>query len=202
MKTNIILTLGILAFTLGFIGCNASFSTNSNADAKPANSNSAANTTNSNTTASNTSTVPKTDGDTVKIDDGGIQMVIPPGFKHSKNGEDTLVTTPDGGVEILFHVPADGDYDKARMDAAKDIDKYVTNVKIEQKDVKETINGMDALSYSGTGKDKENGKDVNWDLTLFKTDKKPVLAVIYAEKDSIEKNKDGIKAFLESVKKQ
>ncbi len=51
MKTNIILTLGVLMLALGFIGCTASISTNSNANAKPANTNSAANTTN---TASNT----------------------------------------------------------------------------------------------------------------------------------------------------
>ena len=38
MKINIILTLGLLALTLGFMGCTASVTTGNNANAKPANS--------------------------------------------------------------------------------------------------------------------------------------------------------------------
>ena len=38
MKINIILTLGLLALSLGFIGCTASVTTGNNANAKPANS--------------------------------------------------------------------------------------------------------------------------------------------------------------------
>ena len=142
------------------------------------------------------------DGDVVKIDEAGIQMTVPKGFKYEKDGEDTIVSTEDEGVAVRFHVPKDGDYDKARTDAAKNIDEYVTDVKIEQKDKKDTINGMEALVYSGTGKDKENGKEVNWDMTLLKTDKKPVLAIIYAEKPSMEKHGAALKTFFDSVKKQ
>jgi len=140
-------------------------------------------------------------GDVVKIDEAGIQMVVPKGFKFSKDGADTLVSTDDEGVEIRFTVPEDGDYDKARTNAAKEIDEYVKDVKIDEKDVKKTVNGMEALTYSGTGKD-EDGKEILWEMTIFKTDKKPVLAIIYAEKPSMEKHGAGLKTFFDSVKKQ
>ena len=192
-----ILTLVIAVVAAAIAACGAA-ATNTNTN-KPANANKpAVASANSNTEKA----AATADGDVVKIDEAGIQMTVPKGFKYEKDGEDTIVSTEDEGVAVRFHVPKDGDYDKARTDAAKNIDEYVTDVKIEQKDKKDTINGMEALVYSGTGKDKENGKEVNWDMTLLKTDKKPVLAIIYAEKPSMEKHGAALKTFFDSVKKQ
>ena len=191
-----ILTLVIAVVAVAIAACGGA-TTNTNTT-KPVNAN-------TNKPAVNTNTekaAAPADGDVVKIDEAGIQMTVPKGFKFEKDGEDTIVSTEDEGVAVRFHVPKDGDYDKARVDAAKNIDEYVTDVKIEEKDKKDTVNGMEALIYSGTGKDKENGKEVNWDLTLLKTDKKPVLAIIYAEKPSMEKHAAALKTFFDSVKKQ
>lgn len=192
-----ILTLVIAVVAVAITACGGG-AINNTAPNKPANAN-------ANKPAANTNTEKASapvDGDVVKIDEAGIQMTVPKGFKFEKDGEDTIVSTEDEGVAVRFHVPKDGDYDKARTDAAKSIDEYVTDVKIEQKDKKDTVNGMEALIYSGTGKDKEDGKEVNWDMTLLKTDKKPVLAIIYAEKPSMEKHAAALKTFFDSVKKQ
>lgn len=192
-----ILTLVITVVATAFAACGGA-TTNTNTNKPAANAN-------VNKPAANTNTdkaYAPADGDTIKIDEAGIQMTVPKGFKFEKDGEDTIVSTEDEGVAVRFHVPKDGDYDKARVDAAKSIDEYVTDVKIEQKDKKDTINGMEALVYSGTGKDKEDGKEINWDMTLLKTDKKPVLAIIYAEKPSMEKHGAALKTFFDSVKKQ
>jgi hypothetical protein len=192
-----ILTLVIAIVTAAIAACGgAAGNTNTNKTAN-ANTNKPA-VSNANTEKA----AAPADGDVVKIDEAGIQMTVPKGFKYSKDGEDTIVSTDDEGVAVRFHVPKDGDYDKARVDAAKNIDEYVTDVKIEQKDKKETVNGMEAIIYSGTGKDKEDGKEVSWDMTLLKTDKKPVLAIIYAEKPSMEKHGAALKTFFDSVKKQ
>lgn len=188
-----ILTLVVAIVAVAIAACGGASATNSTTN-KPA--------TNANANKPASTPAAATEGDVVKIDEAGIQMTIPKGFKFEKDGEDTVVSTDDEGVAVRFHVPADGDYDKARTDAAKNLDEYLTDVKIEQKDKKDTVNGMEALIYSGTGKDKENGKEVNWDMTLLKTDKKPVLAIIYAEGPSLEKHGAALKTFFDSVKKQ
>jgi predicted Zn-dependent protease len=189
-----ILTLVIAVVAMAIAACGgAAGNANSN---KPA--------ANTNKPEANTNTqkaAAPVDGDTIKIDEAGIQMTVPKGFKFSKDGEDTLVSTEDEGVAVRFHIPKDGDYDKARLDAAKNIDEYIDNVKIEEKDVKKTINGMEAYSSSGTGLDSDK-KEVNWELTILKTDKKPVLAIIYAEKPSMEKHAAALKTFFDSIKKQ
>jgi hypothetical protein len=191
-----ILTLVIAVVAVAISACGgAATNTNTNKSATNANANKpAATPANSNNAAAT--------GDVLKIDEAGIQMTVPKGFKFEKDGEDTIVSTEDDGVAVRFHVPKDGDYDKAITDAAENIDDYITDVKIEEKGVKKTVNGMEAYSSNGTGKDKEDKKEVNWELTILKTDKKPVLAIIYAEGPSLEKHGAALKTFFDSVKKQ
>lgn len=202
MKT-LLLFIGTLALSLGFIGCGAPAANTTNANAKPA-ANAAANTANANanTTAANTATAPAADGQVIKIDEAGIQVTVPKGFKFSKDGEDTVIKSDDEGVDIRFSVPKDGDYTKAVTDAAKEIDDYLNDVKTDSKEgSKRDINGMEGTSMTGTAKN-EDGEAVIWNLTIINAPKKPVLANIYAEKSSLEKNADGVKACLNSVKKQ
>lgn len=201
MKTNTIISVGLLALSAGLIGCGAP-AANTNAN-KPANTNTNANkpaNTTANTAAANTAAAPATDGQVIKLDEAGIMMTVPKGFKFSKDGEDTIVKTEDEGVDIRFTIPKDGDYDKALSGAAAEIDDYLNDVKVEDKGSKTTVDGMDATSFSGTATNE--GEALVWNLTVIKTPKKPVLVNIYAEKASIEKHNAEVKKFLESVKKQ
>ena len=199
MRTNTIISIGLLAVTVGLVGCGApAANTNANKANTNANANKPAANAPANTTASNTAAAPAADGQVIKLEEAGIQMVVPKGFKFSKDGEDTIVKTEDEGVDIRFTVPKDGDYDKALADAGKEIDDYLNDVKVENKGSKTTVNGMEAMTLSGTAKNE--GEDLVWNLTVIKTPKKPVLANIYAEKASIEKHSADVKKFLDSVK--
>ena len=111
---NIILTLGVLTLTLGFIGCTASVTTGNNTNAKPANT--AANTTNTvanttNTTAANTAAAPATSGadqDFTLVNKTGViidKLFVSPSDKDDWQedilGQDTLA---DGAtLDIKFH---------------------------------------------------------------------------------------------------
>jgi len=194
MKTNIILSIAILTIAMVFSGCGAPPAANA---AKPAASNSANKTSDSTT---NTAAAPKADGDVLKIDEAGIQMVVPKGFKFSKDGEDTVVKSEDEGVDIRFSVPKDGDYDKIVADAANEIDDYLQDVKVNGQVQTRSLNGMETKELNGTAKTEDN-MPVMWNLTVLKTSKRPVLINVYAEKDSIEKSSADVKKFLQSIQK-
>jgi len=199
MKTNIVLALGVLTLALGFIGCGAPAANTTNVTVKPTNTTAAANA--ANTTVANTATAPAAEGQVIRIEEAGIQVTVPKGFKFSKDGEDTIIQSEDEGVDIRFGVPADGDYDNAITNAAKEIDDYLTDVKEDTgKDTVRDINGMEGTSMSGTAKDGD-GDTVVWNLTIIKAPKKPVLANIYAVQASLDKYAAGVKACLDSVKK-
>ena len=213
MKIKFFTLTGVVAAAAMISACSASVTTNVNGTNanKPAvvtNANTNANTnaatpanTNANTNAtSNTAAATKMEGDVVNIDEAGVTMTIPKGFKHSKDGEDIIVKTEDEGVDIRFTVPKDGDYNKALVDAATEIDDYLKDVKVEDKGTKTNVNGMEATTMGGTATNE--GEAVNWQLTIINAPKKPVLANIYAEKTSMEKHGAEVKKFLDSVKKQ
>ena len=211
MKIKFFTITGVVAAAAMISACSASVSTNvngTNANKTAVVVNTNANTnaatpanTNSNTNAtSNTAAATKMEGDVVNIDEAGVTMTIPKGFKHSKDGEDIIVQTEDEGVDIRFTVPKDGDYNKVITEAASEIDDYLKDVKIEDKGSKVDVNGMEATSMSGTATN--DGEPVQWDLTVINAPKKPVLANIYAEKSSLEKELPKVQAFLKSVKKQ
>lgn len=208
MKTKLFSTLGVATLAFTFSACSGTKTATVNtATTNVANKANTAVVTNTNTAPVNVAPVANANtgaamtGDVVKIDEAGIMMTVPKGFKFSKDGEDTIVMTEDEGVDIRFTVPKDDNYEKAVSDAAQEIDDYLTDVKIEDKGSKADVNGMEGTSMSGTAKD-EDGEAVMWDLTIIKAPKKPVLANIYAEKASLEKHAADIKAFLSSVKKQ
>lgn len=206
MKIKVISTIGVASLAMVFSACGGAATTNSsNTVNKPVNTttntmtNAAANTTaaTTNTTANTAATA--MDGDVVRIDEAGIMMTVPKGFKYSKDGEDIIVQTEDEGVDIRFKVPKDGDYEKVVGEAATEIDDYLKDVKVEDPGSKTTVDGMEATSMSGTATNE--GEPVQWNLTIINAPKKPVLANIYAEKTSLEKELPKVQAFLKSVKK-
>lgn len=204
MKLSIVSTLSIAMLALTFSACTASVTTNTNTatvkNTNTANSNAPANKpAETNKPATNTSSDAAT-GDVIKIDEAGIMMTVPKGFKFSKDGEDTVVKTEDEGVDIRFTVPKDGDYEKAIADAAKEVDDYLNDVKVEDSGSKIDVNGMEGTTLNGTATNE--GEAVVWDLTIIKAPKKPVLVNIYAAKSSMETNGADVKKFLDSVKKQ
>lgn len=204
MKLIVILTLAVGSFAISACGGAATNTVANktgnatNAVTNTANANSNTNTTTANKPAENANAA---GGDVIKIDEAGIMMTVPKGFKFSKDGDDTVVKTEDEGVDIRFTVPNDGDYETAVKDAAEELDSYLNDVKVDGEAKKTTVSGMEATELSGSAKD-EDGEDVLWSLTIINAPKKPVLANIYAEKASLEKNAAAVKSFLESVKKQ
>ncbi len=204
MRNQLIITLSVAASAALFSACGGAATNNANSNAKPVNANtnttSNVNSANTNTNAAaNTAAAPAMDGQVIKIEEAGIQMTVPKGFKFSKDGEDTVIKSDDEGVDIRFTVPKDGNYDTAVTDAAKEIDDYLDDVKITDKGSKVDVNGMEGTAMSGTAKNK--GEDLTWQLTIIKAPKKPVLINIYAEKGSLEKEMKAVTEFLKSVKK-
>ncbi|MEP6947515.1 MAG: hypothetical protein ABJA02_16470 [Acidobacteriota bacterium] len=202
MKNKLIIAMSVGASAALFSACGGAATNNANTNVKTANAttNANANTSNANANAAaNTAVAPATEGTVIKIEEAGIQMTVPKGFKFSKDGEDTIIKSEDEGVDIRFTVPKDGDYDTVVSDAAKEIDSYLDDVKVTDKGSKVDVNGMEGTSMSGTAKNK--GEELSWDLTIIKAPKKPVLANIYAEKSSLEKEMKAVTEFLKSVKK-
>lgn len=143
-----------------------------------------------------------TDGSEIKIDEAGVAMTVPKGMNFSKEGADTIVKTEDEGVDTRFTVLSDENIDKAFENASKEIDDYITGAKFTSQDPKKTTqNGLNISSWSGTGK-AINGDDVQFEMAIIESDKKPLLALTYAEAESMQKHQADLGKFFKSVRKQ
>lgn len=214
MKLRAISTTGALSLAMIFSACGGA-ATNTNIANKAGNAanttaNAAGNTvnavanavsTNTNTSNSNT-TASTTGGDMITIDSAGIQVVTPKGFKVQKDGETTNLISADDAFEVYFHVPKDGDYNKAIDEATTEIDEYIKDIKVEGKGEKGNFGGMEATMFDGTGVDKESGNPVSWELIVLQAPKKPVLIVSYGDKETNAKYAKEIDEIAKSIKKQ
>lgn len=196
MRTNLIITLCVAAVAALFSACGAPAANNANT-AKPANA--APATAASPVAPATKADAPAADGQVIKIEEAGIQVTAPKGWKFEKDGEDTVIKSADEEIDFRFSVPADGDYEAAVKGAAAELDSYLKNVKIDNPGSETKVDGMDARGMSGTAKNE--GVDVAWNLTVIKGPKKPVLVNIYATKDALAKHEKETKALLDSVKK-
>jgi hypothetical protein len=179
---------------------------------KPANTaNTAANSSNSSNSTSSTSNsttdtdkdkLSSTSGDVVNLDSSGIKMTVPKGFGMEKDGDALNVTSPDKSITVIFLAVEGKDFEEATKGMAAVLDKGMKNVKVEEEGTKDELNGMETISSSGTGVDKETNKNLVWSLAAIKTPKKPVLVTIIGEKDNIEKHSADFKAMFDSLKKQ
>ena len=132
-------------------------------------------------------------------------MTVPKGMSFSKEGDDTIVKTADNGVDTRFTVLSEENLDKAFETASKEIDEYITDAKIESKEPKKsTQNGLEINSWDGTGK-ATNGDMVQFQLAIVSipdSPKKPLLALTYAEGESLQSHKAELDKFYTSIKKQ
>lgn len=189
--------ISAVAVTAAFISaCGGAANTNTNT-AKPA-SPAAASPAKSAEPATKAD-APAADGQVIKIEEAGIQVTAPKGWKFEKDGEDTVIKSADEEIDFRFSVPADGDYEAAVKGAAKELDSYLKNVKIDNPGNETKVDGMDARGMAGTATNE--GVDVAWNLTVIKAPKKPVLVNIYATKDALQKHEKETMALLNSVKK-
>jgi hypothetical protein len=213
MKLKAISTVSALSLAIVFSACGGA-ATNTNVANKAANAtnavaNTAGNMTNAvanavspNTTSNSNAAASTTGGDMITIDAAGIQVAAPKGFKVQKDGETTNLISADDAFEVYFHVPKDGNYDKALDEATTEIDDYIKDVKVVSKGEKGNFGGMDATMFDGTGVDKEDGKPVSWELIVLDAPKKPVLIVSYGDKETNTKYSKEITEIANSIKKQ
>lgn len=86
------------------------------------------------------------------LDDVGLSVDVPAGWKLGKSGAATSIDAPEG-MSIVFVGLPDKDQAKAVATIEKALDEKVGKVAWEDKPDKEPINGMTAETWEGTAKD-------------------------------------------------
>ena len=130
--------------------------------------------------------------------EGGIQFEVPGGWKATPNGDNMTVSSTDGGLQVVFWVPAEDSFDAAVKELDKEIGKTIKNVKTVGTPTKDTHNGMPHYGESGTGE--VDGTPIAWSVDVLSA-KKPVIILSFAAPNLYEKNSAAYEKLINSIKK-
>jgi hypothetical protein len=130
--------------------------------------------------------------------EGGIQFEVPNGWKATPNGDNMTVASADGGLQVVFWVPAEDSFDAAVRELDKEIGKTIKNVKTVGTPTKDTHNGMPHYGESGTGE--VDGTTIAWSVDVLSA-KKPVIILSFAAPNLYEKNSADYEKLINSIKK-
>jgi len=138
-----------------------------------------------------------------------VAIAFPDNWDVEADPDQVVGMSPDESIEIDFWAVDKEDLKddpKATLEAMGSevgelVDEYLTDLKTE-KPVQANINGIDLYDVTGKAKSKEDGKDVNFSMTILTPDNKNVFVMLYWGSDEAEKaNSDALVAIAKSLKK-
>jgi len=131
--------------------------------------------------------------------DAGLQFTVPDKWKVDANGDLVTVASPDDTIGMFFLVLDISDLEKAADAVDSELDRVITDVKIEGEGSETKVNGLDAYLADGSGK--LEGTPVQFGVMLVASKKNKVMMIVAVGKSSALKQHDAdVTALLGSIK--
>lgn len=131
-------------------------------------------------------------------DEAGIQFELPRGWRAEEHGDDMLIWTADGTVQVDIWIPPSETFELALRNIDKDLGKVVRNVRVIDRGSSDTHNGMRHFSTSGTGT--VNGRRCEWSVDILEA-RKPVLILSFWAPGIADRHASEGLAFINSIKR-
>jgi len=109
-------------------------------------------------------------------DEAGFQFELPLGWRSKEVGNDMLIETADGTIQVDIWVPESATFELALRNIDRDLSKVVKNARVLDRGTSDTHNGMRHFTTSGTGT--VNGFRCEWSVDILEA-KKTVLILSY-----------------------
>lgn len=129
--------------------------------------------------------------------DGGIEFTAPDNWKVVPDGDSISIYSPDDSVAVFFAVVEATDLDAAIGALTTELDKVITDSKLNDDGKQVKLNGLDAYVVDGTGK--LQGTAIDFALLLVKG-KKPMMIVGVGKSTSLAKYQDSIDELVASIR--
>ncbi|HAE40352.1 MAG TPA: hypothetical protein DCG57_17215 [Candidatus Riflebacteria bacterium] len=140
--------------------------------------------------------IPAFSAEEFTYEDGKVDLVCPDGWKHTITEESLTMGSPDGAVQFVFELLEADDLVAGIEQAHKEINAAVGTTTFGEP-VEEKINGMDALTFTGTCP----AKGLEIMLSIIDTPADNALCVYYfAAKAAEETHAAGIAEVINGIR--
>jgi hypothetical protein len=130
--------------------------------------------------------------------DAGIEFELPAGWTAKPDGDVLTIATPDSSVQVVLWAIESLTGDDALKSLRPTLDQTIKNQKITKPAKKYILNEMPVITESGTGE--VDGTTIEWTVDLI-TAKKPIIFLIFAAPQFVDKHADEVAKFRRSIKK-
>lgn len=132
-------------------------------------------------------------GEEVVLEEVGLKYTIPGDWKKEPEGN---LSADNGNIAVFFIVPPEGQTEEVMKNLMVNLEKNLTDVKMEGEAAEHEIGGIKSYSATGTGKTKD-GQEMDWAVEVMMV-KKPLILLELTAKGSYEKNQASFDAFEQS----
>lgn len=132
-------------------------------------------------------------GEEVVLEEIGVKYTIPGDWKKEPEGN---LSADNGNIAVFFIVPEQGQTEEVLKNLMVNLEKNLTDVKMEGEAAEHEIGGIKSYSATGTGKTKE-GQEMDWAVEIMMV-KKPLILLELSAKGSYEKNQASFDGFEQS----
>jgi hypothetical protein len=126
----------------------------------------------------------------------GIRFAKPEGWNHKADGDTITLFSPDHAVSIVITVAKKSNLKDAINEIDSELSNVMTDIETNSQAQKTDVNGMDAVTLSGTGK--IQGTPVTWAVDLLDA-KRPVFVITFGKQSEWGNHQDEYVEFAKSV---
>lgn len=134
---------------------------------------------------------------TQTFSEAGIQFDVPSGWQATQEHGVTMVASPDSSVFTTFTFPSQDEFQKAAGSVAEQVDRLLDEVKVDGKPETRSVNGLEFVRVSGSGR--KDGEPMRWSLDLVRA-RKPVIALTFGGERDVARHRGELEAFHRSVR--
>ena len=128
----------------------------------------------------------------------GIRFEKPDGWSHEADGDTITLLSPDHAVSIVITVAKKSNLKDAINEIDSELSSVMTDIETNSKAQQTNVNGMDAVTLSGTGK--IQGTPVTWAVDLLDAHR-PVFVITFGKQSEWGKHQDEYVEFAKSVRR-
>ena len=128
----------------------------------------------------------------------GFKFWLPDNWKTKE--EDGMLVAEGGGAAVIFHVPKNArDMDRALDEVDEELSGWLKNVKFDKPTVSNE-NGIAEVFITGTGKDRETGADMEFDLGIYEKKGKILMVFGCTSAENFDKYDKTFIKILDSIR--
>jgi len=145
--------------------------------------------------------LPTPEGVPVGVNESGLKLTIPPGWKLTNEKGKYRTITPDNALTVVFFASSFDQFSDASFHSGDEVARFVHKAKLSGPGEPVVLRDkLNAIRETGTGE--VAGKTVMWSSLIVAAPKKPLQVILFAEENQFKSHVSDLGRIIMAIEKQ